>query len=65
MNTSSGTPIAIWLIIVALASAVLALVSALIVSGQGAGPWGATKTGGTVFATSVTIGIAVIALLRA
>ncbi|MBT2471586.1 hypothetical protein J7E97_27910 [Streptomyces sp. ISL-66] len=66
MNTSSsGTPVAIWLIIVALTSAALALGSALIVFMQGGGARDATKAGGTVFATSMGIGIAAIGLLRA
>ncbi|MFI6000098.1 hypothetical protein ACIA98_06725 [Streptomyces sp. NPDC051366] len=65
MSTSSNRmPVIVCLIIATLASAVIALASALLVFVQGGNGRDATNAGGGAFAVSMAIGIAAIGLLR-
>jgi hypothetical protein len=60
----SASPTYIWVLVVALASVVVALVAAILMALTGAGPADAALLGGKAFATAFALGLAVLSAIR-
>lgn len=63
-STTSTTPTSVWVLVAGLVSTIMGLVAAILKATTGAGWADAALSGGAAFATTMLIGLGVIAAMR-